>query len=895
MRFCFSIMFLLITLQGFCQKQGYRIYGNVADETKLSLPGAIVQLYADSNMVAGCTTDSKGNYILKEIPSGTYKLTVSFLGFRSYTTTVNVKHADISMMVITLKEATNYLQEVAVIEKALPVTQKDDTLEYSSAAYKVNADADAAALIKKLPGMELQNGTVMAQGENVTKIVVDGKPFFTTDPYAALKNLPAEMVDKIQVYNEKSDQEQFTGFNEGNTTKTINLVTHKDKRHGILAKATAGGAQDDKYMAGASLNKFNGDKRFTVTAHANDIGLNGSSDVDGMPVPQAAGQSRDLGAGINYNDQWGTKTDVSISYNNSFTNTAATSNTYRTYLTATDSGQSYTEKQNTSSVAANQNLNIRLNYIIDTFNSILFTPQVSFHHNSGRQSLFEAAMNNNDVYNNTNTYNDDAGKDNALNAAILYRHKFKNGNSFSINITGTSSNNMNTNNAFSESVFSDTPLSKDSVAQQNSGISSNHLYSANANYTAISGKYSRIQLQYQFSDAQSGSYKTLYTDNDFANGNKTLDSTKNVFATHNTLQKFGGTYQYQRNKFLFSLGLYYQAANTLNTVTETTSGSLSKQYGNLLPAIVLQYKFSRKSNLHFNYSTSTILPAAMQLQNIVNNTNPLFLYIGNPSLRQSYTHTLTLRFTHTNAAHTHSLSGTLAGTYTQQYVSNNNTIAANDSVIQNGVLMLKGAQLTTPVNVNGCARLNGYLSYSAPVTSLKSNFSINLNAGMAKTPVIVEQQVNYMLNKNAGANVTLSSNISENIDFTLSSISQISNVANTFTRGLSNIIYSENAKAVVTFNLQNNFIFNSELSYQSYSGIATTLPATSFLLWNIGLGKKIFRHKQGDIHLYIYDALNQNRNVQHTVTETYVENTTSNVLSRYLMLTFTYKLKNFNK
>jgi hypothetical protein len=205
------------------------------------------------------------------------------------------------------------LDEVKIVAKVLAMVQKDDTLEFNAGAYKVNPDADAADLVRKMPSLEISGKNVTAQGESVVKVLVDGKPFFDNDPYASLKNLPAEIIDKVQVYNEKSEQEQFTGFSEGNTSKTINIITKPDKRNGLFGKAYGGLGGDNggegKYGTGFTLNGFDHDRRITLTGQSNNINIQNFSD------PNAAGSgeyglTNTKATGMNYTDKWGKKMDI---------------------------------------------------------------------------------------------------------------------------------------------------------------------------------------------------------------------------------------------------------------------------------------------------------------------------------------------------------------------------------------------------------------------------------------------------------------------------------------------------------------------------------------------------------------------------------------------------------
>ncbi|HRH36346.1 MAG TPA: carboxypeptidase-like regulatory domain-containing protein, partial [Catalimonadaceae bacterium] len=268
----FFAIFFCFQLVSFAQT-GFRIQGKIVEDGKeVGMPGAAcVLLKQDSSIVTGLQSDEDGRFFFKELNPGKYILRIQYLGYETRFIPVSIDNEDVRMGPLALKEATSTLKAVNVVGRIPPVRQLGDTTQYNADGYKTNRDASAEELVTKMPGVTLQDGKVNVQGEEVKRILVDNKPFFGDDPSSALKNIPAEMIDKIQVFDQASEQSRFTGFNDGNTTKTINIVTRSGMRSGTFGKVYAGAGNDDRYKSGLVLNKFSGTQRISLLGQANNI------------------------------------------------------------------------------------------------------------------------------------------------------------------------------------------------------------------------------------------------------------------------------------------------------------------------------------------------------------------------------------------------------------------------------------------------------------------------------------------------------------------------------------------------------------------------------------------------------------------------------------------------
>ena len=324
--------------------QSFIINGKLIDENKQPAIGSSVFLLkTDSSFVKGTTSDLDGQFKLENINSNNYILKILSLGYKPVFKSIEITNQDLNIPIINLKQASTNLKEVTVEAQQALATQNGDTTSFRANAYKVNKDATAEDLVSKMPGVTVVDGKVQAQGEEVKQVLVDGKRFFGDDASAVLKNLPAEVIDKVQVFDKKSDQSQFTGFDDGNASKTINIVTKAQFKNGVFGKAYGGYGYEDKFKGGATVNIFKGDRRITVLAQSNNINEQNfaSEDLVGVSSSGGGGGRRGGGQGgpgggnnpsenfqsntqnginttslfgLNYADKWGKKTEVTASY-----------------------------------------------------------------------------------------------------------------------------------------------------------------------------------------------------------------------------------------------------------------------------------------------------------------------------------------------------------------------------------------------------------------------------------------------------------------------------------------------------------------------------------------------------------------------------------------------------
>lgn len=906
------------------------ITGTLRDQSDSSLvSGATVELrlQKDSSLVKATVSDNRGKFTLAEVVAGGLIIRISTIGYQEYIDIFSLKEPTRDLGFISLSKKGKDLSTVTIISKAPPVVQKGDTSQYSASQYKVNPDATTEDLIKKMPGITVdKDGTVTAQGEQVKKITIDGKDFFGDDASAALKNLPSEVVDKIQVFDRLSDQAQLTGFDDGNTQKAINIVTKTAIKNGQFGRAYAGYGTDERYSAGGNVSFFNGDRRLSVVANFNNINQQnfGSQDLLGITsgasanrgggpgggrggrgmggsenfsVSQASGISKTNALGLNYSDKWGKKINVTGSYffNNSTNDNAAVTNI------ETLGAASQFSFQDASSNTKNNNhrINLRLEYKIDSNNTLFIIPSINLQNNKTASLSSLRTINaagdsvNNSLANSTNDRNGYNIRNN-----IMYRHSFpKKGRTLSLGFNTTFTKNDGESITDARYRFYDLlgVFTRDSLQNQFADNNTDgYTLGGSLAYTEPIGRKGQLQVDYNpsFQQNKADQQTFLFDGSKYSKFDTTLSNRfDNTVTTHNA----GISYRLSPSKDeQFAVGVNVQHSKLESQRIYPTATNVDQSFSNILPNAMWRKKLSAYSNIRIFYRAYTNFPTVTQLQDVVNLTNPLRVSSGNPELKQSFSHFLGGRYSYTNTKTSRSFFANIFMQTSADYISNAIYVAKQDSVIQQGITLNKGSQLTRPVNLDGYRNLRTFLTYSLPVKALKT--TVNLNAGFtySKLPGLVNYIPTVTHNYVYNGGIVLASNISEYIDFNLSYNANFNDAKTTGGSVSSSNFVNQSIGGTLNLLNKKGWFVQNDISSQSYSGLSGGLDQR-YTLWNAAIGKKFGNKKAAEIKLSVFDLLKENQSVNRTVTGTEITDSQSEVLQQYFMLTFTYNLKNFGK
>ena len=898
---------------------------------RLPVVGATVTIFLKKDSAhhkqANTVTNSKGGFELSNLGNDHYIVEITSVGYETLKKDVVTTGKTNDLGNLNFIKKGKDLEGVTIIAQAPPVIQKGDTSEFSASQFKVNPDATTEDLIKKMPGITVdKDGTVTAQGEQVKKVTIDGKDFFGDDASAALKNLPSEVVDKIQVFDRLSDQAQLTGFDDGNSVKALNIVTKSGIKNGQFGRLFAGYGTDDRYSAGGNISFFKGTRRISLVGNFNNINQQnfGSQDLlgltssggrgggqggrgggqggrggggggtDNFTVGQSNGISNTNAFGVNYSDQWTKKLSVTGSYfyNKSNNDNQSLINT-QTFFSPKN--QFSLQNGNTVTDNSNHRINLRIEYKLDSSNSIFIIPSINFQNNNSN-SLSAAQI----FYGMNDTLNTSLNKSIAnrlgfnIRNNIMFRHAFKKrGRSISVGLNTTYTKNDGESYTDAHYRYFKNNYVTDSLQNQFYDNATNgNTIGANIAYSEPIGKKGQLQFDYTPSvqnnkaDQQTYSYDgSKYSKFDSIFSNKF----ENSITTHNA----GINYRLgQSRDEQLSFGVNFQNSKLESQRTFPSNSSVHQSFSNILPNLMWRKKLNATTNVRIFYRTNPNFPSVSQLQDVANPTNPLRISIGNPALTQSYTHMVAGRYMYINSKTSHSFFANLFLQTASDYISNATYSPIKDSTIQPKLVLKRGSQLTKPVNLNGYKSLRTLFTYSMPIKPIKTTVNVNAGFSYAKLPGLANYITTTTNNYTYNTGVVLASNVSEYIDFNLSYSANFSN-AQTITNVTINSKYV-NQTAGIQVNLlsKKGWFIQNDIANQTYTGLAAGFNQ-SYWLWNAAIGKKFGKKKEFETKLSVFDLLKQNQSIIRTVTGAYIEDAQNEVLKQYFMLTFSYSLRNF--
>jgi hypothetical protein len=917
------------------------ISGTISDQqAKAPLTGATVRLksLSDSGFLQNAVTDSAGGFTFSNLKKDSFLLSFSFVGYNPISRRISIDTSDIDLNIAAVPNSSSDLETVIIRTSVSPVTQKGDTLQMSASQYKVNPDATTEDLIKKMPGITVdKDGTVTAQGEQVKKVTIDGREFFGDDATAALRNLPSEVVDKIQVFDRLSDQAQFTGFDDGNSVKAINIVTKSGIKNGQFGRIYAGYGTDNRYAAGGNVSFFNGNRRLSVVGNFNNInqqnfasqdllgvtstGNNGGNRGGGnfggggnrgggqggnrggnnfgggenFSVGQQSGINTTNAIGLNFSDKWGTKLDVQGSY---FFNNSNNSNDRILKSQTLFKGKTQYTDQHSVSESNNYNhrFNMRFEYRIDSSNSLIVSPSLNFQNNkslsaSNSQTYYGIG----DTLNTSNTSSNASRNGYNLRNNILFRHSFaKRGRSFSINLNTT----LNKNDGDSYSIghyrfFDSLHVATDSAQNQHTiNPTDGYALSSNIAYTEPIGAKGQLQFNYSPSYSKNKADQQTFLFDELGGKYSRFDtSLSNKFDNTTVTQNGGVTYRLGASRDnQFSAGVNVQHSKLQSQRIFPKSGTVDQSFTTLLPNLMWRKKITTRSSFNIFYRANTNFPSVTQLQDVVNVSNLLRISSGNPDLKQSYTHFLSGRYIFTNTQKGQSFLANLFLQSAQNYISTATFSPRADSVIQQNIIVKKGAQFTKPVNLDGYRSFRSFFTFSQPIKFIKSNINLSTGFSYSKFPGLIDYVKTTTDNYTYNAGVVVASNISEFVDFNVS-YNAYFNTAKSSVQAADKYV-TQTASLQLNLLSKKGWFVQNDVNNQTNSGLSAGLN-TSYWLWNAAVGKKFLKNRAGELKLSAFDLLEQNQSIVRTVSENYIEDTQSKVLQRYFMLTFTYSLRNF--
>jgi len=866
----------------------------------MGLPGAtvLVERLNAPPLSLGVVTDLEGKFKIEKVEAGSYNVKFQFVGYQVLSKNITIGAKDINFGDVLLEEDTQTLEEVQVTAQTLMSEQKGDTAVFNAAAFKTVPDASAEDLLQKMPGIAMVEGKMQAQGEDIQRILIDGKPFFGGDVAAALQSLPATVIESIEVFDKKSDQAELSGFDDGERIKTINIITKPEKRKGQFGKTSVGGGTDERYMAGANINLFNGDRRVTISGLSNNINI-----LNYSASPNASADSRTQDGIINNNaiavsfaDTWAKSLEVSGSYLFNHRQDQTSQSRFRQYILPSDSGQVYAENRYNTATDEEHRLFMKIDYKINENNRIIWRPTTSFQNSRSSSNFLGRTDSDFGPVNQTENTSSFDLLDYDYFSNLMYNHQFgKEGRAFTVNMRTAFHTNSDDRYRYAENVYYEASDSSEVLNQNIEWNRKGHDWRINTSYTEPIGAHGRMELEYSIGDRINDSDRRLYDFSEQFDDYTLLDpSLSNSFNNTYLTQETELGYQYNLEKFTAQVELEYQDAKLKNDQHFPREYELNRQFNSLLPSSRLRYKFSNNANIEVDYRTWTQEPRIEQLQDVIDNSNPLQLRTGNVDLNQTYTNRVRTRIRANNPESSKSVFVYAHAQLTDNYIGTSTFIADEQTTVGEGVVLEKGSQLISPVNLSGYKEVRSFFSYGQPFSLLKSNINFNGGLGYTSRPGLINNEVNLANSVNYRLGLSLSSNISEKIDFRIATWSRYNVVENSLRPALNNNFFNQTTRVNYNMIIGDGFTFRTDVRYQINTGLSAGYN-NSFTLWNMSVGKKLFKNKLGEVSMNVYDILKQNNNIRRNISEIYVEDVQSNVLNRYLMLSFTYNFRHFSQ
>ncbi len=876
------------------------------------------------------TTGHDGSLRIPALAYGDYKAVITFLGYDNLEKSFTVATETAEIGKVSLMPTAEQIAAVVKEAKALRASQKGDTVSYNAGSFKVSTDADVEGLLKKMPGITVSDGTVEAQGEEVKKVYVDGKEFFGDDVSTAIKSLPAEAVNRIEVYNKLSDNAEFSGMDDGEGYKAINIVTHENMRKGQFGKLYAALGYDAdtrtesefKYNAGGNVNIFNGDSRLSLLALFNNVnqqnfsfedilGVTGGTPNRGMRSymtrPQS-GVARVNAIGLNYSDTWGKRDQVSFqgSYFFNGTNTTNRSTQYKWYEypsadTLSTTGYSDTENYN-------HRLNARIEWKISDNQNLMIRPSFSYQSNDPR-STTDGWQFGQSGYSLIRSLSDAAGSGYNARLSAVYRAKLgKAGRTFTVEGSGR----YRDNSSRSKSASNTAPISAvrpeidpetGEVSDPDDYLRMRYLYNdapsdsynvrGDITYTEPVSKYAQVSMQYRADYEYQQRDKASYiTGEDFDPAGIAPDpALSNSYSSGYMIHRIGPGFRYAKEKNNLVANVYYQRSTLDGQVENADAEQIRHSYNDFTYFLMGQFNINRENSIRLFVRSYTQNPTVTNLQSVFDVSDAQYISSGNPELNPSYTHNVMMHYIHSNLEKGRTFMWMFMMQNTSDYITSN--VDYNGAVDIDGVTY-NYLQYSRPVNMDGYWMLRTHLSYGLPVSFIKCNFNVMGGVTYTLAPSRIDGRRNDASNMGYDLRAVLGSNISENVDFTLSWNGTYNVAKNSIVSTGNNKYFNHTAQGDFKFVFWKGFTFTASAAYTQYKGITNDYN-DSYMLCSASIGKKIFRNQRGEISFGVNDIFNQNTAFVRTTGSGWTQNATNSVIGRYYLVKFSYNLRRFGK
>lgn len=926
MRKQYLLVLILAFTTSLAFSQTSTLKGSVVDNTEnKNLQNTLISLMRanDSVLVKFARADKAGNFSITGLKEGQYIIMITHPYLGDYFDKTEIKPNTVNDLgKINMIPKSKLLAEV-IVKSGSPIRIKGDTTVYTADSFKVREGANVEELLRRLPGIQVdKDGKITAMGERVKKVLVDGEEFFGTDPGIATKNLRADMVKEVEVFDKKSDQAEFTGIDDGVKDKTINLKLKEDKKKGYFGKVEAGGGLSDKYNNAAMLNAFKGKRKiagYGIMSNTGQTNLDweDANNYGGGMEGVETGISDDGGMYMSWNgdgddNYWGGRRGIpqnwngGLHYNNKFNNNKQTLNAgykfskvnapgvtttfSKTFLP--DTSWSNNSISNNYSSTKKHAFNLTLETTIDSNNTLKWTTRANENNTVTRSRYYTEALSESlDSINNSTRNSNNKAVNDAITSSLLWRHKFKKlARTLSVNADLNWNRSKNDgllyslNNYYSNGMIEE----RDTLDQQNIRNNEGKSITTKIAYTEPLAKDIYLEFSYAFSYNANSNERITNQNDGSGKYDVFIDSLSNSFEFNRMVNTPGLNFRVNKKKFTYSFGSSVAFSHFIQK-NVTDDQRYDYYYTNFFPRANFTYKIKPSQNLRFNYNGSTQAPTLEQLQPIRVNTDPLNIYIGNPDLDQAFRHSFNLNYSSWNALKERNLWGGLNFTMTQNAFSQFSTV---DSV---------GRRIYQTVNVDGIYNANLYSDYGFKIPDTKwrlgfgPNFNLNRNVDFirdAKTQTAVKNRTDT---RSYGIRISINQYVKDKYNFYISPNFSWNSSKASVNSSANAEYWQMNGWAEGNVTLPKKFELGSNVNFQARQKDPRFPANNNFTTWNAYLIKRIMKNNDLEFKVSLNDILNQNRGYNRSFNSYSFTETYYNTLKRFWLLTVTWNISKNGK
>lgn len=914
--FCTALLLLASSSLAFSQTSSseYGIKGRIIDnESGESLPSCNVMLMtADTTkMVAGAATNSSGAFHIKDIKKGNFILKVTYIGFKDMYRSIKIeKRRDfISVGTLALKTDATMLETAVIEGKLQEVTVKDDTVLFNAAAYKVPEGSVLEELVKKLPGAEVEeDGSIKINGKSVSKILVEGKEFFSNDRSMAMKNIPTDIVDKIKTYEKKSDLARITGIDDGQEETVIDLTIKKGMKNGWFGNLNGGAGTEDRYTSRFMVNRFQDKLQASLIGNLGNTGGGGTRTNGQTGLNLNIGlEDLEIGGNVRYN--WSKNNTIRYSSSQNFiTTNSSFSNSYN------------------RNVSRNKNVgsDFKIEWKPDTLSRVLFRPSLTMGNSDsegdGLSATFNADPFENETIENPLDQFDELDKaikinrnangslsesENwSMNGSLLYNRRLsRRGRNISINLSGNYNKSESKNFNMTDATFYQRNDSTSLTYRYRTTPNENKSYSAGFTYSEPLADDVHLQLNYSFNynkrESDGITYDIgkatelrneilnngvgflpqdyfKYEDFDLSRYTNNTNKTNNVDLQLRINREFnmlnvGVSLNHQNQKVDYN----YQGLDTI----------ASRNFLRISPTLNYRYRFSRQHQLQVRYRGNTQQPEITDMFAMTDNSNPLNIREGNPGLKPSFTNNINISYNNYIIETNRNITAN---------ISLNNTLNSISSRTQYNEET--GGRITRPENINGNWSASGNFGFRTPIFTDKLTINTNTSTSYSNNVGYIYQNNETL--KNNVKNLRVGERLSltwreEYFDVVLNGSLTYNNSRNEYIKTSNRDTYDFNYGLSSNANLENGFGFSTSINMSSRRGYSSADMNTNELIWNAQVSYRFLEGRRATVSLQANDILQQRSNISRTISATMRSDSRTNSINSYVMLNFSYRFGKF--